>query len=110
MPAPQGGAQLRVEASGPARARAQPGEWPGTCSVWLQKRAALPLLNPMTYNMTAEGLVGLIEEMIDLKLQRYAAANLKLSPEVARLMQEKHETDRRRLEQVRAQLVSFLKS
>ncbi len=60
--------------------------------------------------MTAERLIGLIEEMIDLKLQAYAATNLKLTPEVARLMQEKHETDRRRLEQIRAQLVSFLES
>jgi DNA polymerase III delta subunit len=58
--------------------------------------------------MTAEKLMALLEEMIDLKLQAYAANNLKLSPEVARLMADKHETDRRRLEQIRTQLITFL--
>ncbi len=60
--------------------------------------------------MTAEKLIGLIEEMIDIKLHNYAANNLKLSPEVARLLTDKQESDRRRLHQIRAELVSFLDS
>ena len=60
--------------------------------------------------MTAEKLIGLLEEMIDIKLQSQAANNLKVSPEVARLLQDKHETDGRRLEHIRAQLISFLES
>ena len=34
--------------------------------------------------MNAEPLVKLIEEMIDLKLQQHAQANLKASPEIIR--------------------------
>ena len=58
--------------------------------------------------MNAEAFLGLIEEMVDLKIQRYAEMNLKLGPEVARILQEKRETDRRRLEQIRAELVRML--
>jgi len=60
--------------------------------------------------MTAESLVGLLEEMMDLKLQQYAQANLKLTPEVAQLLQAKRETDRRRLAQVRSELARILES
>jgi len=55
--------------------------------------------------MNGEAFVTLIEEMIDLKLQHQSEAGLKPSPEVARLLQEKRATDRRRLEQIRAELV-----
>ncbi len=58
--------------------------------------------------MTARDLINLFEELIDLKLQHYAEANLKLTPEVARLLHDKRETDRRRLEQIRAELVRAL--
>jgi len=58
--------------------------------------------------MNAETFVKLIEEMIDLKLQQHAQANLKASPEVARILEEKRITDRRRLEQIRAELVRSL--
>ena len=61
-------------------------------------------------HMTAESLVGLLEEMMDLKLQQYAQANLKLTPEVAQLLQSKRETDRRRLAQVRCELARILES
>ena len=54
--------------------------------------------------MNAEKLVKLIEEMMDLKVQQYAESHLKPNPEVARLLMEKRETDRRRLEQIRAEL------
>jgi hypothetical protein len=60
--------------------------------------------------MTAEGLVGLLEEMMDLKMQSYAQSHLKLTPDLTRLLQEKRETDRRRLEQIRVELVRFLNS
>ncbi len=58
--------------------------------------------------MNAEPLVKLIEEMIDLKLQQHAQANLKVSPEITRFLEEKRVTDRRRLEQIRAELVRLL--
>ena len=58
--------------------------------------------------MNAETLVKLIEEMIDLKLQLHAQANLKVSPEISRFLEEKRVTDRRRLEQIRAELVRLL--
>jgi hypothetical protein len=60
--------------------------------------------------MSAETLIGLFEELVDLKLQQYAETHLKLTPEVARLLQEKRETDRRRLDQIRSELVRFLES
>ncbi len=58
--------------------------------------------------MNAETLVRLIEEMIDLKLQQQAQMNLKASPEITRILGEKRVTDRRRLEQIRAELVRSL--
>jgi len=58
--------------------------------------------------MNAEPLVKLIEEMIDLKLQQHAQANLKASAELTRILEEKRFTDRRRLEQIRAELVRLL--
>ncbi|HWX23290.1 MAG TPA: hypothetical protein VN578_25590 [Candidatus Binatia bacterium] len=60
--------------------------------------------------MTADMLIRLLEEMMDVKLQQFAEAQLKLTPEVSRILHEKHETDRRRLEQIRAELVRFLES
>ncbi len=38
--------------------------------------------------MNAESSVKLIDEMIDLKLQQHAQANLKASPETARILEE----------------------
>jgi hypothetical protein len=58
--------------------------------------------------MTAQVLIGLLEEMMDLKLQHFAETQLKLTPEVSRLLQEKRETDRRRLDQIRAELIRIL--
>jgi hypothetical protein len=60
--------------------------------------------------MTAQTLVGLIEEMMDLKLQQYAESQIKLPSEVAPLLREKRETDRRRLDQIKLELVRFLES
>jgi hypothetical protein len=58
--------------------------------------------------MNGETWVKLIEEMIDLKLQQHAQANLKASPEIARFLEEKRVTDRRRLEQIRAEMIRLL--
>jgi len=59
--------------------------------------------------MTAEILVGLLEEMVDLKIQHFAESTMRPSPEVARILAEKRETDRRRMEQIRVELVRVLK-
>jgi hypothetical protein len=61
-------------------------------------------------DVNAELFVKLVEEMTDLKLQQNADPNLKLNPEVTRLLQAKRETDRRRLEQIRQEMVRCLKS
>jgi len=58
--------------------------------------------------MSAEKFVKLFEEMIDLKLQLHAQANLKANPEISQLLEQKRVTDRRRLEQIRAELVRLL--
>jgi hypothetical protein len=58
--------------------------------------------------MNAESFLKLIEEMIDLKLQQQAQLNVKPSPEIARFFEEKRLTDRRRLEQIRAELLRTL--
>ena len=58
--------------------------------------------------MNGDTLVRLIEEMMDLKVQQYAESHLKHNPEVARLLIEKRETDRRRLEQIRVELVRLM--
>jgi len=60
--------------------------------------------------MNAETFLQLIEEMIDLKIQQYAEAQLKASPEVARVLHEKRLTDRCRLEQIKDELLRFLES
>ena len=58
--------------------------------------------------MNADAVVKLIDEMMDLKIQQQAQANLKASPEIARFLEEKRVTDRRRLEQIKSELVRLL--
>lgn len=58
--------------------------------------------------MNAEILVRLIEEMMDLKVQQYAETHLKGNPEVAKILMEKRETDRRRLEQIRLEMARII--
>ncbi len=60
--------------------------------------------------MSAEYLVRLLEEMMDLKVQQYAESQLKVTPEVAALLHDKRDTDRRRLDQIRIELVRFLQT
>jgi hypothetical protein len=58
--------------------------------------------------MNADNLVKLIEEMVNLKLQQQAQMNLKASMEMTQILEQKRVTDRRRLEQIRAELVRSL--
>jgi len=58
--------------------------------------------------MQAEIVVKLIEEMVDLKLQQHAESQMKPTPELARILFEKRSTDRRRLEQIVAELKRLL--
>jgi hypothetical protein len=60
--------------------------------------------------MTPEAWVHLVEEMMDLKIQQFAESTMKVSADVARVLHDKRETDRRRLEQIRAELVRTLKT
>jgi hypothetical protein len=76
----------------------------------MERCGPLPCATKCEEFMTAETLVRMLEEMIDLKLHQYAQVNLKMSPEVARVLQEKRETDRRRLDQIRRELVRILES
>jgi hypothetical protein len=59
--------------------------------------------------MNSDASVKLIEEMMDLKLQQYAESQMRPTPEVARILHEKRETDRRRLDQIRSELARILK-
>jgi len=60
--------------------------------------------------LSAEHSVRLIEEMLDLKIQQYAESQMRTTPELARILHEKRETDRRRLDQIRTELSRVLKS
>jgi hypothetical protein len=60
--------------------------------------------------MTAECLIGLIEEMVDLKIQQYAESTMKPTPEISRILYEKRQTDQRRLEQIKAELIRSLQT
>ncbi|MBE0544794.1 MAG: hypothetical protein IH623_25940 [Verrucomicrobia bacterium] len=58
--------------------------------------------------MKPETFVKLFEEMVDLKIQLQLAASLKVNPDLSKMLAEKRETDRRRLEQIRVELIQFL--
>ncbi len=73
------------------------------------QRAVHPAQNLLA-PMSAEYLVRLLEEMMDLKVQQYAESQLKVTPEVAALLHDKRDTDRRRLDQIRIELVRFLQT
>jgi hypothetical protein len=63
----------------------------------------------LSSGMTAEALVQLMEEMVDIKIHLLAQSSMKLSPEVARLLHDKRDTDRQRLEQIRTEMIRILK-
>jgi len=58
--------------------------------------------------MSAEAIVKLIEELVDLKVQQQAGMRPQVKPELARLLEEKRRTDRRRLESVEQELGRLL--
>ena len=58
--------------------------------------------------MTAEAFINLVEEMMDLKVQQHAETHLKTTPELTRIVTQKRETDRRRLEQIKVELIRML--
>ena len=49
-----------------------------------------------------------MEEMIDIKIQQQTEARLKTTPEIAAVLHQKRETDKRRLDQIRAELLRLL--
>ncbi len=67
--------------------------WPTSCSI--------PAMHPITF-------LGLLEEMIDIKVQQQTEARIKTSPEVAAVLHQKRETDKRRLDQIRAELLRLM--
>ncbi len=60
--------------------------------------------------MTADTLIGLLEEMMDIKIRHYGPFQTKLNPEVVKLLKEKRTDDQERLNQIRTELVQFLDS
>jgi|GEM_PF-2180532 len=72
---------------------AKPKIWPAACSI--------PVMHPSTF-------LGLLEELIDIKVQQQTEAHLKTSPEVAAVLHQKRETDKRRIDQIRAELLRLM--
>lgn len=58
--------------------------------------------------MSAELFVKLIEELVDIKVQYHLANKIKTSPELARIVAVKRESDRHRADQIRAELIHAL--
>jgi|HubBroStandDraft_4_1064222.scaffolds.fasta_scaffold310880_1 hypothetical protein len=58
----------------------------------------------------AETFVRLLEEMLDLKIQQDVESRMKCPPEIAQVMQAKRQTDQRRLDQIRAELVRLIQA
>jgi hypothetical protein len=58
--------------------------------------------------MSAQEFVGLLEKLIDLKLQQQAELQMKVPPEMNRFLQEKRESDRQKMVQIKRQLVTLL--
>jgi hypothetical protein len=58
--------------------------------------------------MSAQEFVGLLEKLIDLKLQQQAELQMKVAPEMNHFLQEKRESDRQKMVQIRKQLVTAL--
>lgn len=61
--------------------------------------------------MTAEDMIKLIEEMIDLKIRQHASTTIpatKTTPGLAKMVVEMHAADHRRLQQVKTELLKML--
>lgn len=46
--------------------------------------------------------------MIDVKVQQQTESHMRPTPEIARVLAQKRDTDKRRLDQIRAELVRIL--
>lgn len=60
--------------------------------------------------MTPEKLIGLLEEMIDLKIQLYVGLHLRSTPDLTRLLSDKREIDKQRLDEIRSELAEFMQT
>jgi len=58
--------------------------------------------------MQPSTFLGLLEEMIDIKVQQHTEAHLKTTPEVAAVLLQKRQTDKRRIDQIRAELLRLM--
>jgi hypothetical protein len=58
--------------------------------------------------MNPESFVRMLEEMMDLKIQQQTESSMKVPPELSGMLAAKRETDRRRLEQIRQELIRGL--
>ena len=58
--------------------------------------------------MDANTFMSLLEEMVDIKIQQHTEAQMRPTPEIAGVLFQKRETDRRRLEQIRVHLIRAL--
>ena len=52
--------------------------------------------------------MALLEEMVEIKIQQHAETHMKTTPEIAAVLHQKRETDRRRLDQIRVHLIRSL--
>jgi hypothetical protein len=58
--------------------------------------------------MNAEGIVKLIEEMVDMKIRLQMESTIKTNPEVAKVLAQKRESDTRRLELIKNEMARIL--
>jgi hypothetical protein len=58
--------------------------------------------------MSAENFVKLIDEMVDIKVHQRVESHLHSKPELARMLAEKRQADRRRLDMIKQELVRLL--
>jgi hypothetical protein len=69
-------------------------------------RTHLAAIHPV--NTDAETFVKLIEELVDLKVHQRVEPHLHGKPELARMLEEKRYSDRRRLEMIKQELTRLL--
>ena len=58
--------------------------------------------------MKAESIVALIGELVDIKVRQQQDRNIKSNPAVAKLLEQKRSTDRRRIDEINAELTRLL--
>ena len=58
--------------------------------------------------MNGAAFIKLMEEMIDLKVQKQSERHINPTPEVAQLLEQKQATDARRLQQIWSELLRLL--